>query len=330
LSALGTIDVPLNGQRVAREGFLIEGFGFDEASGPFKRISVRYDGTEIAYTTTHFVRPDVIAHAPQLNDAACGYRVFVALPSTAPERTEVTVVGEFASGQSWSLTVAVIVGANDYRSGPYGTLADPNVDVVYHRNDIYGVGPPSPVPSIDCVQLLTALLRPGDDVVDVGCGVGAYARPLLDSGIAWQGCEINPEFIADMRARDLPVTQVTGNELPFAADQFGTAMCIEVLEHILEYEPFLAEIARVSRGRAIFSVPNAEAIPVLADRLLVPWHLLEADHKNFFTRWSLASTLGRHWSRVDVLPYGVMPVASSNGTPVYYHLLAVAQNESEP
>jgi 2-polyprenyl-3-methyl-5-hydroxy-6-metoxy-1,4-benzoquinol methylase len=326
VAALGAIDVPADGQLVAREGFLIEGFGIDEESGPFRRISVVHEGVEIGCTTLHYRRPDVTAAVPGIGDVACGYRCFVALPPSAVERNRLTVIAEFPDGNSWSLEVTVLVGLLNYRAAPYGTLVDPSVDVVYHRNDIYGVGPPSSLPSDECVALLKALLSTGEQVVDVGCGVGAYASPLLAAGISWHGCEINEAFVADMRARSLPVTQVLGARFPFGDASFETVMCIEVLEHVLDYVPFLDEIARVSSRRAIFSVPNAEAIPILSDRLLVPWHLLEADHKNFFTRSSLRATLERRFRRVEVVPYGVMPVASSNGTPVYYHLLAIAEH----
>jgi SAM-dependent methyltransferase len=326
MPALGAIDVPAEGQLVAREGFLIEGFAVDEQAGPFQRIAVLHDGVEIGSSTVHYRRPDVVGVIPGA-DVACGYRVFVALPPNAPERNLLTVQSSFPGGGAWALRVTVTAGPTDYRAAPYGTLIDPAVDVVYHRNDIYGVGPPSMLPSDECVTLLKGLTAPGDTVIDVGCGIGAYAPPLLGRGVAWQGCEVNPGFVADMCARGLPAVQVSGPQLPFSDAAFDVAMCIEVLEHVADIEPFIDEIARVCRRRAIFSVPNAEAIPILADRLLVPWHLLEADHKNFFNRASLSTALSRCFPRVEIVPYGVMPVASSNGTLVYYHLLAVAEYE---
>ena len=66
-----------------------------------------------------------------------------------------------------------------------------------------------------------------------------------------------------------------------------------MLEHVKDPETFLREIARVIRGRALFSVPNMEVLPYLHDWRVVPWHLLEGDHKNFFTRGQLAQLCWR-------------------------------------
>jgi hypothetical protein len=97
-----------------------------------------------------------------------------------------------------------------------------------------------------------------------------------------------------------------------------------VVEHVKDPESFLREIARITRGRALFSVPNMELLPYLYDWRVVPWHLLEGDHKNFFTRGSLRALLTRFFSRVEIFPYGEHPLKTRDGVPLYVHLFAVA------
>ena len=67
-----------------------------------------------------------------------------------------------------------------------------------------------------------------------------------------------------------------------------------------------------------------ELLPFLHDWRVVPWHLLEGDHKNFFTRASLRSLLSRSFSRVEIFPYGEHPLRTRDGVPLYVHLFAVA------
>ena len=327
MSIFGAIDVPSERASIAREGFIVAGYAFDEASGPFTRIIVRYRGVEIGSTTIRHNRPDIVATVPQIGDAGCGFRLAVTLPPDAADDDPIEASAYFGNGESVSAVRYVSMPPRDYRESPYGSLLFGDLPNVYSRNDIYSVGPPSQEASAECVALLKSHLSTGERVIDVGCGVGAYGPPLIAAGVDWQGCEINPAFVDQVRDRGLPVRLVEGTVLPFEADAFETALCIEVLEHIADYDAFLAEVARVAKKRAFFSVPNAEAIPVLADRLVVPWHLLEADHKNFFTRAGLRATLERHFRHAEIVPYGVMPIESSNGTPVYYHLFAVAELE---
>ncbi|MEO5959041.1 MAG: hypothetical protein ABIZ49_05000 [Opitutaceae bacterium] len=58
--------------------------------------------------------------------------------------------------------------------------------------------------------------------------------------------------------------------------------------------------------------------------LVVPWHILEADHKNFFTRWSLVALLREFFPHVEVLAHTRHPLATAEGAPVFYNLFAIA------
>jgi hypothetical protein len=78
------------------------------------------------------------------------------------------------------------------------------------------------------------------------------------------------------------------------------------------------------RARALFSVPNMEILPYLHDWGVVPWHLLEGDHKNFFTRASLQALLWKYFRHVEIFPYGEHPLKSRDGIPLHVHLFAVA------
>ena len=212
------------------------------------------------------------------------------------------------------------------RERPYGDVVSPENETLLHRENIYGSGPPIEEAGVEVSDLLHAYLPAGASVVDVGCGAGAYGPPLLAAGHEWLGLEANAHCCQILTRRELPFrpVDVESPRLPGNDAEFDCAICIEVLEHTKDPEAFAAEIARIVQRRALFSVPNMELLPYLHDWRVVPWHLLEGDHKNFFTRASLSTLLRRSFSRVEIFPYGEHPLQTRDGVPLYVHLFAIA------
>jgi len=99
-----------------------------------------------------------------------------------------------------------------------------------------------------------------------------------------------------------------------------------VLEHIKDPGPFLSEIARTIRGRALFSVPNMEVLPYLKDWETVPWHLLEGTHVNFFTRTSLRNLLVQNFRQVEVFSYAEHPLRTRDEIALHAHPFAIADS----
>ena len=75
---------------------------------------------------------------------------------------------------------------------------------------------------------------------------------------------------------------------------------VEVLEHIDDYERILHEAHRVCSSHLIVTVPNIGVLPAMSASQVVPWHILEATHFNFFTVGSLEKVLQRFFQRVSV------------------------------
>ena len=210
----------------------------------------------------------------------------------------------------------------------YGEVVPPDQAKVLHRDNIYGFGPPSEQPSPEALRLVLAYLPAGSSIVDVGCGAGAYGPGLVAAGHKWLGLEVNDYCLEVLARRGLPFRKLEGATLrfPCADREFDHAICVEVLEHIDAPDCFLKEIARVIRGRALFSVPNLEVLPYFKDSEVVPWHLLEAGHKNFFTRASLRALLGKYFARVEVFSYGEHPLRTRDQIALHLHLFAVAES----
>jgi SAM-dependent methyltransferase len=268
---------------------------------------------------------------PRANDGRLGFRILgrisPALTGPRDVTLRVVVAGIADPGRSEIVaeqSIRIIPASLPDR--PYGEVVYPGNETILHRENIYGSGPPIEEAGVEVTELLRAYLPPKSSVVDVGCGAGAYGPPLRAAGHAWLGLETNAHCCEILTRRQLPFRQVDleSTRLPCADAEHDCAICIEVLEHTKDPDKFAGEIARIIRGRALFSVPNMELLPYLHDWRVVPWHLLEGDHKNFFTRASLSALLARFFSRLEIFPYGEHPLRTRDGVPLYVHLFAVA------
>jgi 2-polyprenyl-3-methyl-5-hydroxy-6-metoxy-1,4-benzoquinol methylase len=293
-----------------------------------RRVEATIDGVRVGATSLAFARPDVEAAVDCGTREASGFLFSCEPPDALRDReTAEIVVTVHEPGEAREIgRRRVRFSRFDYREYGHGAVLSGAHPGVLRRQDVYASGPPSPVADPRAVELITRWLRTGDRIVDVGCGIGAYGRVLRDAGFDWTGVEVRAGFVETMRGAGLRAQTFDGVSLPFGDGAFDAALCIEVLEHVEDYGPFLAELARVTRRIAFVSVPNYEALPVMARAYAIPWHMLEADHKNFFTRRGLARTLRSAFRDVEVIEYG--PIESfhtPDDIPVFNHLLAIAR-----
>jgi ubiquinone/menaquinone biosynthesis C-methylase UbiE len=154
-----------------------------------------------------------------------------------------------------------------------------------------------PLAIVDQALLDYVDMHGGHDLLDLGCGLGGYAHLLAKRGHTVKALDVNPEYVRV--ARDLGVDAETfdGTSIPLPDDAVDTVFMVEVLEHVPQPERILPELRRVARRNVIITVPNntqSFAAPV-------EWsHMLEVDHKNFFTRDSLQALLRSTFGTVEV------------------------------
>jgi ubiquinone/menaquinone biosynthesis C-methylase UbiE len=99
-------------------------------------------------------------------------------------------------------------------------------------------------------------VQPGDQVLDVGCGLGREAGRLAalagPQGRVF-GVDSNPAMIAEATRRaadhDLPVTFAVGDaqQLTFADDTFDLCRTERVLRYVERADAAIAEMARVTK-----------------------------------------------------------------------------------
>ena len=123
---------------------------------------------------------------------------------------------------------------------------------------------------------------PGEALLDIGSGYGAFVLSCRRHGLAAHGYEL-AVFEVDISrgrlARSEPGADAASvfrkgdaGKLPFPDNAFGVVSLLNVLEHVPDYRAVLAEAARVLRpgGRLIVVCPNYAALRKEA-HYHVPW-----------------------------------------------------------
>lgn len=143
--------------------------------------------------------------------------------------------------------------------------------------------------------------RPGERILDVGCGPGFYVRELLDE-VGERGSimavDASPDMLALARRRCEGrgnVTFAEGNAvaLPVADGDFDAALCVQVMEYVADPEAALTEMHRALR-------PGGRVLVWDVDWATVWWHSADADRmRRVLVAWdehladpSLPRTLG--------------------------------------
>ena len=125
-----------------------------------------------------------------------------------------------------------------------------------------------------------AELRPGLDVLDLGCGWAYGTHWARASGCRVAGIDLGLDQL-QWANRSLPqgdglrLVQANAKALPFRDASFDRAISVEMMEHVFRPDraQVLAEIARVVRpgGRAAISTPNPASPIESVKRVAVRW-----------------------------------------------------------
>jgi len=187
--------------------------------------------------------------------------------------------------------------------------------------------------SLETIDFNLLDLRPGDRVLDLGCGEGRHAiSSYLSAEVHVIGLDLSlkdirvaqtrlDEFTQDIAAQNQPKTASTrqcqfvigsGLQLPFADDCFEKVICSEVLEHIPDYQAVLSEIRRVLKPGGIFAVSVPRWFPEwVCWQFSDAYHEVEGGHLRIFRSRQIKSAVeqhhmrryARHWAHSLHVPY---------------------------
>lgn len=170
--------------------------------------------------------------------------------------------------------------------------------VPHRRENVYSSGNPATHVHPEALSIVRSMTGP---ILDFGCGSGAMVRAIRSLGTEIHGLEIDRKSI---RASLLPdvwdhVTLYDGMlPLPFESEAFRSVVATEVLEHLADPSEVVSELQRVAADSIFVTVPDASAIPALYQHSVVPWHMLESTHLQFFSPRALRGLFGAEFECV--------------------------------
>jgi SAM-dependent methyltransferase len=150
-------------------------------------------------------------------------------------------------------------------------------------------------------KLLDDVCRPGL-VLDLGCGEGTFATPVVELGREYLGVELDPGSVERCRAAGLdvhlvdladPDTDAVHDRLVelVAGRQVAAISMLDVVEHLVDPERVFADLARLldrlGGPNLVVSIPNVTHIDIASKLLFARWDvtttgLLDSTHVTFF------------------------------------------------
>lgn len=128
--------------------------------------------------------------------------------------------------------------------------------------------------------------------LDAGCGEGFVSHLLVERfpGLEVSAFDFNPSSVglAKQRTPAVDCRVASIYEVPWDDNTFDAVGCFEVLEHLYEPTDALRELARVSRGHLVLSVPHEPwfcfSNAARGKNLHIQPRGSDPDHRQFWTR----------------------------------------------
>ena len=120
-------------------------------------------------------------------------------------------------------------------------------------------------------ELIVPELKPGDRVLDVGCGAGRLAQALLLHPKRPASLEVHGVETRSRPDCAVPVTTYDGGSLPFEARSFDAVIVADVLHHAADPQRLLQECCRVARRIVLVKDHKAEGCFARSRLRLLDW-----------------------------------------------------------
>ena len=148
--------------------------------------------------------------------------------------------------------------------------------------------------------------RPGQKLLDVGCGDGQFASAAMARGWTAEGVELNPP--AAQKARERGVTVMEGHleGIEFGTDVFELVTAWDVIEHLPDPAQFVRKLVEAVAPGGTIIVTTLNRRSMASRTFRGRWSMVIEDHFTYWDRSSLTSAFAEAGAGVtDLRSYGL-------------------------
>ncbi|MDL2286486.1 methyltransferase domain-containing protein [Desulfococcaceae bacterium OttesenSCG-928-F15] len=166
-------------------------------------------------------------------------------------------------------------------------------------------------------EILAELLapRPGDSILDIGCGIGEileYCRSLSMDTTGIDPSRAMLHYASERMENHATLYACRAENLPFDDNSFNYACFFASLEFVSDPEKALAEAFRVAKDKVFIGLLNPYALRGLSSRIQMLWGQGIYAHARFFSLWEILSMVRKllgdvpvSWRSTGFLPQAI-------------------------
>jgi ubiquinone/menaquinone biosynthesis C-methylase UbiE len=145
--------------------------------------------------------------------------------------------------------------------------------------------------------------RPGERILDIGCGSGRHLSILKDLGLSMSGLDASPYMLERAERRlglRCSLTVGRAEDLPFEDNEFDLVILIHTLEFLDDPLPALREAARVARRKVFVGIQNSLSFKGLFIRVQGQFGNPLFSHLKLYDLWTLKSLMESAYGPVPI------------------------------